>query len=48
MGSKITVDLSTLMNKVFEVIEARNIFQIEIKNNSINSSTVLYSCNSKI
>ena len=31
MGSKITVDSSTLMNKVFEVIEARNIFQIEIK-----------------
>lgn len=31
MGSKITVDSSTLMNKVFEVIEARNIFQIEMK-----------------
>ena len=30
MGNKISVDSSTLMNKVFEVIEARNIFDIEI------------------
>ena len=30
MGDKISVDSSTLMNKVFEVIEARNIFDIEI------------------
>ena len=35
MGSKITVDSSTLMNKVFEVIEARNIFNIKLKNISV-------------
>ena len=35
MGSKITVDSATLMNKVFEVIEARNIFNIKLKNISI-------------
>ena len=35
MGNKITVDSSTLMNKVFEVIEARNIFNIKLKNISI-------------
>ena len=28
MGKKITIDSSTLMNKIFEVIEARNIFNI--------------------
>ena len=28
MGKKITVDSSTLMNKVFEVIEAKNIFNL--------------------
>ena len=32
MGKKISVDSSTLMNKVFEVIEAKNIFDIQIKN----------------
>ena len=31
MGKKITIDSSTLMNKVFEVIEARNIFNIDYK-----------------
>ena len=30
-GKKITIDSSTLMNKVFEVIEARNIFNIDYK-----------------
>ena len=34
-GKKISVDSSTLMNKVFEVIEAKNIFNIEIKNLNI-------------
>ena len=28
MGKKITVDSSTMMNKVFEIIEAKNIFDI--------------------
>lgn len=32
MGKKISVDSSTLMNKVFEVIEAKNIFNIEVNN----------------
>lgn len=31
MGKKITIDSSTLMNKIFEVIEARNIFNISYK-----------------
>ncbi len=31
MGKKISIDSSTMMNKVFEVIEARNIFDIEYK-----------------
>ena len=35
MGKKITVDSSTLMNKVFEVIEAKNIFNISFKKISI-------------
>ena len=30
MGKKISVNSSTLMNKVFEVIEAKNIFNVEI------------------
>ena len=30
MGKKITIDSATLMNKVFEVIEAKNIFDIEL------------------
>lgn len=32
MGKKISVDSSTLMNKIFEVIEAKNIFDLEYKN----------------
>ncbi len=31
MGAKISVDSSTLMNKVFEIIEAQKIFNIELK-----------------
>ena len=31
MGKKISIDSSTLMNKVFEVIEAQKIFNIDIK-----------------
>jgi 1-deoxy-D-xylulose-5-phosphate reductoisomerase len=31
MGKKISIDSSTMMNKVFEVIEARNIFNIDYK-----------------
>ena len=32
MGKKITIDSATLMNKLFEVIEAKNIFSIPYKN----------------
>ena len=35
MGKKITVDSSTMMNKVFEIIEAKNIFDLEYKKLSI-------------
>ena len=35
MGKKITIDSATLMNKVFEVIEARNIFNISYEKISI-------------
>ena len=35
MGNKITIDSATLMNKVFEVIEARNIFKLDYKKISI-------------
>ena len=35
MGKKITIDSSTLMNKVFEVIEAKNIFNIGYEKISI-------------
>jgi 1-deoxy-D-xylulose-5-phosphate reductoisomerase len=35
MGKKITVDSSTMMNKVFEVIEAKNIFDTSYKKISI-------------
>jgi 1-deoxy-D-xylulose-5-phosphate reductoisomerase len=31
MGNKITIDSATLMNKVFEIIEAKNIFNIRYK-----------------
>ena len=35
MGKKISVDSATLMNKVFEVIEAKKIFNISYKKISI-------------
>ncbi len=35
MGKKITIDSSTMMNKVFEVIETNRIFNVDIKNISI-------------
>tara|TARA_B100000900_G_scaffold413534_1_gene437763 strand:- start:308 stop:1474 length:1167 start_codon:yes stop_codon:yes gene_type:complete len=35
MGKKISIDSSTMMNKVFEVIEAKKIFNLEYKNISI-------------
>ncbi len=35
MGKKITVDSATMMNKVFEVIEAKNIFDLDLKKISV-------------
>lgn len=35
MGKKISVDSATLMNKIFEIIEAKNIFNLEYKKLSI-------------
>ncbi len=35
MGKKISVDSATMMNKVFEIIEARNIFNVPLKKLSI-------------
>ena len=35
MGKKISVDSATMMNKVFEIMEARNIFDINLKKLSI-------------
>ena len=35
MGKKITIDSATMMNKVFEVIEARHMFNLHYKNISI-------------
>ena len=38
MGKKITADSSTMMNKVFEIIEAKNIFDIDYNKLKITSS----------
>ena len=35
MGKKISIDSATMMNKVFEIIEAKNIFNLDYKNLSI-------------
>ena len=35
MGKKISIDSSTMMNKVFETIEAKNLFNVDYKNISI-------------
>ncbi len=44
MGKKITIDSATLMNKVFEVIEAKKIFNLNMKNIDIliNSNSYLH------
>ena len=45
MGKKITIDSATMMNKVFEVIEAKKIFNIDYKKISIiiNPSSYIHS-----
>ena len=42
MGKKISIDSATMMNKVFEVIEAKNIFNLSYKNISILSHPKSY------
>ena len=42
MGKKISIDSATLMNKVFEVIEAKNIFNIDYDKISILTHTSSY------
>ena len=42
MGKKISIDSATMMNKIFEVIEAKNIFNIRYKNIHILSHPASY------
>ena len=42
MGKKISIDSATMMNKIFEVIEAKNIFNIQYKNIYILSHPASY------
>ena len=44
MGSKITVDSSTLMNKVFEVIEAYKLFSFNKKTSHMKKILLLLFC----
>ena len=49
MGKKISIDSATMMNKVFEVIEAKKIFDLKYDQiTNINSSKVIFTRNSKI
>ena len=32
-GKKISVDSATLMNKIFEVVEAHKLFEVDLKKN---------------
>ena len=42
MGKKISIDSATLMNKVFEVIEAKNIFNLDYKKIDILTHPISY------
>ena len=48
MGKKISIDSATMMNKVFEIIEAKKIFNLIIIKLNFNSSNIICSCNYKI
>ena len=48
MGEKITIDSSTLMNKVFEVIETKKIFNVNYNKINIIIHKDLRSCSIKI
>ena len=49
MGKKISVDSATMMNKVFEIIEAKKIFNLKYESiRYISSSIIIRSCNYKI
>ena len=40
MGKKISIDSASMMNKVFEIIEAKKIFNLRLQSTrNINSST---------
>ena len=45
MGKKISVDSSTMINKVFEIIEAKNILEINLDKLSILVHQNLCACN---
>ncbi len=46
MGKKISIDSATIMNKIFEVIEAKKIFNIRYKKIEIIIHPILLcSCN---
>ena len=49
MGKKISIDSATMMNKIFEVIETKNIFSTTYKKIFILiHPSFLHSCNNKI
>ena len=45
MGKKISIDSATLMNKVFEIIEAQRIFNIDIKKFEILFTKIIHTFN---
>ena len=48
MGKKISIESATMMNKIFELIEARKLFQNIKKNSNFNTSTILSSRHNKL
>ena len=48
MGKKISIDSATMMNKVFELIEARKLFPKYKKNSDFNTSSILSSRHNKL
>ena len=48
MGKKISTDSASMMNKVFEVIEASKIFEVDVKKIKIISPKINHSCSSSL
>ena len=44
MGKKISIDSATMMNKVFESIEAIKIFNLKAKFENFDTSRIICSC----